>query len=71
LIWAGQGYGAGTGRDDSSREAGRLEERKRRAKLRLMVKRILRKYGYPPDKQDKATKTVLEQAELIASDWAG
>ncbi len=42
-----------------------------RAKLRVMVKRILRKYGYPPDKQEKATRTVLEQAELIAKDWAG
>ena len=41
-----------------------------RAKLRVMVKRILRKHGYPPDKQEKATKTVLEQAELIAVDWA-
>ena len=42
-----------------------------RAKLRVMVKRILRKYGYPPDKQEKATRTVLEQAELIAADWTG
>jgi type I restriction enzyme R subunit len=42
-----------------------------RAKLRVMVKRILRKYGYPPDKQEKATMTVLQQAELIAKDWAG
>jgi type I restriction enzyme R subunit len=41
-----------------------------RAKLRVMVKRILRKYGYPPDKQEKATQTVLEQAELLARDWA-
>lgn len=41
-----------------------------RAKLRVMVKRILRKYGYPPDKQEKATQTVLEQAELLAKDWA-
>lgn len=41
-----------------------------RAKLRVYVKRILRKYGYPPDKQDKATLTVLEQAEVIAADWA-
>jgi len=40
-----------------------------RAKLRVMVKRILRKYGYPPDKQEKATLTVLEQAQLIAGDW--
>ncbi|NPV02122.1 MAG: type I restriction endonuclease subunit R [Brevinematales bacterium] len=37
-----------------------------RAKLRVMVKRILRKYGYPPDKQEKATETVLEQAECLA-----
>jgi type I restriction enzyme R subunit len=35
-----------------------------------MVKRILRKYGYPPDKQENATQTVLEQAELLAKDWA-
>ncbi len=41
-----------------------------RAKLRTLVKRILRRYGYPPDKQEKATQTVLEQAELIAMDWA-
>jgi type I restriction enzyme R subunit len=41
-----------------------------RAKLRVMVKRILRQHGYPPDKQEKATITVLEQAELIARDWA-
>ncbi|MBI4064544.1 MAG: type I restriction endonuclease subunit R [Elusimicrobia bacterium] len=40
-----------------------------RAKLRVMVKRILRKYGYPPDKQEKATQTVLEQAELLCKDW--
>ncbi|MBK8915698.1 MAG: type I restriction endonuclease subunit R [Phycisphaerales bacterium] len=38
-----------------------------RAKLRVIVKRILRKYGYPPDKQEKATQTVLEQAELLCS----
>ncbi len=41
-----------------------------RAKMRAMVKRILRKYGYPPDKQEKATLTVLEQAELLCKDWA-
>jgi ribosomal protein L15E len=34
-------------------------------KLRLMVKKILRKYGYPPDKQGKATITVLEQAKFL------
>jgi type I restriction enzyme R subunit len=41
-----------------------------RAKLRVMVRRILRKYGYPPDKQEKATETVLTQAELLCADWA-
>ncbi|NUQ84918.1 MAG: DUF3387 domain-containing protein [Anaerolineales bacterium] len=40
-------------------------------KLRVMVKRVLRKHGYPPDKQEQATQTVLEQAEVIARDWAG
>lgn len=39
------------------------------AKLRVMVKRILRKYGYPPDKEKKATETVLEQATLLCRDW--
>ena len=39
------------------------------AEIRLKVKKILRKYGYPPDKQEKATQTVLEQAEVIARDW--
>jgi type I restriction enzyme R subunit len=41
-----------------------------RAKLRVIVKRILRKYGYPPDKQEKATQTVLEQAALLLSENA-
>jgi type I restriction enzyme R subunit len=41
-----------------------------RANLRVLVKRILRKYGYPPDKQEKATQTVLEQAALLSSLWA-
>jgi type I restriction enzyme R subunit len=41
-----------------------------RAKLRVMVKRILRKHGYPPDKQEKATQTVLEQAETLSFDLA-
>jgi len=40
-----------------------------RAQLRVIVKRILRKYGYPPDKQEKATQTVLEQAALLTEDW--
>jgi type I restriction enzyme R subunit len=41
------------------------------AEIRLKVKKILRKHGYPPDKQEKATQTVLEQAELVAKDWVG
>lgn len=41
-----------------------------RAKLRVLVKRILKKYGYPPDKQEQATQTVLKQAELLCADWA-
>jgi type I restriction enzyme R subunit len=40
------------------------------AHLRVLVKRILRKYGYPPDKQEKATQTVLEQAALLSDNWA-
>ena len=41
-----------------------------RANLRRLVKRILRKHGYPPDKQEKATRTVLEQAEVLSAVWA-
>ena len=41
-----------------------------RANLRRLVKRILRKHGYPPDKREKATRTVLEQAEVLSADWA-
>ncbi len=41
-----------------------------RAHLRVLVKRILRKYGYPPDKQEKATETLLEQAEVLSEIWA-
>ncbi len=41
-----------------------------RANLRRLVKRILRKHGYPPDKQEKATQTVLEQAEVLSEGWA-
>ena len=42
-----------------------------RAKLKIAVKRILRKYGYPPDMQLLATETVLKQAEMIAGEIAG
>ena len=41
-----------------------------RAQLRVLVKRILRRYGYPPDKREKATRTVLEQAALLSAGWA-
>ena len=41
-----------------------------RARIRVMVRRILRKYGYPPDLQAEATKLVLEQAEALCADWA-
>ncbi len=41
-----------------------------RAHLRVLVKRILRKHGYPPDKQEQATRTVLEQAEAFSAGWS-
>jgi type I restriction enzyme R subunit len=40
-----------------------------RAEMRVLVKRTLRKFGYPPDKQKKATETVIRQAELIGEEW--
>ncbi|MEW6774925.1 MAG: type I restriction endonuclease subunit R [Bdellovibrionota bacterium] len=40
-----------------------------RAKMRALVKRILRKYDYPPDMEEEATKTVLKQAELLCENW--
>ncbi|MHB8398144.1 MAG: type I restriction endonuclease subunit R [Candidatus Limnocylindrales bacterium] len=41
-----------------------------KAQLRVLVKRILRKHGYPPDKQEKAAQLVLEQAEVLSELWA-
>lgn len=41
-----------------------------RARMRVLVKRILRKYGYPPDLQDMAVQTVLQQAEALSSEWS-
>ncbi len=41
-----------------------------RANLRRLVKRVLRKHGYPPDKQESATPTVLEHAEILSAGWA-
>ena len=40
-----------------------------RAQIRVMVKKILRKYGYPPDMEKKATELVLEQAEVLCREW--
>ncbi len=42
-----------------------------RAKIRVIVKRILNKWGYPPDLQEEAVKTVLQQVELLCADWMG
>ncbi len=41
-----------------------------RVRLRVLVKRIPRKHGYPPDMQEKATQTVLEHAEVLSDSWA-
>jgi type I restriction enzyme R subunit len=41
-----------------------------RARIRVLVRRILRKYGFPPDLQEAATQTVLEQAEVLCAEWA-
>jgi type I restriction enzyme R subunit len=40
-----------------------------RARMRVLVKRILRKHGYPPDMQDAAVQTVLRQAEALSASW--
>ena len=40
-----------------------------RARLRVLVKRVLRRHGYPPDKQEAATRTVLEQTEALCVGW--
>jgi type I restriction enzyme R subunit len=40
-----------------------------RARIKVMVKRILDKHGYPPDLQEEAVKTVLAQAELLCAQW--
>jgi type I restriction enzyme, R subunit len=40
-----------------------------RAKIKVLVKRILRKHGYPPDLEAEAVKTVLAQAELLCAEW--
>ena len=40
-----------------------------RAKIKVMVKRILNKYGYPPDLQEEAVKTVIMQGEMLCAEW--
>lgn len=40
-----------------------------RARIQVLVKRILRRHGYPPDLQEEATRTVLEHAEALCADW--
>ena len=42
-----------------------------RARIRVVVKKILKTHGFPPDLQDAAVKLVLEQAETLCRDWAG
>jgi len=41
-----------------------------RAHLRVIVKRILRRFGYPPNKQERATDVVLQQAAMLSAEWA-
>ena len=70
-----------TGRDRTGQRDHRLDAaRERPARLRVLVKRILRKHGYPRDKEESATRTVLEHAavlsvngrqELTESVWTG
>lgn len=57
------------GAEDVEEDEEPHERKSVRAKLRVIVKRILRKYGYPPDKQEAATNTVLQQAELLSDYW--
>ncbi len=56
--------------DETLRDIARELVENVRGNLRRLVKRILRKHGYPPDKQEKATRTVLEQAEVLSAGWA-
>ncbi|MBL8829322.1 MAG: DUF3387 domain-containing protein [Planctomycetaceae bacterium] len=42
-----------------------------RSRIKVMVKRILNKHGYPPDRQEEAVKTVLMRVEMLCPDWTG
>ena len=56
--------------EESTKESlGRKWAHSAQAQIRVLVRRILRKYGCPPDKQEKATQTVLEQAKLLCAEW--
>jgi Type I restriction enzyme HindI endonuclease subunit-like, C-terminal len=62
--------GAGAGRDGPKQRHDRLDLRENvRAQLRVLVKRILRKYGYPPDKQEKASRPCLSRRRLLCREW--
>jgi hypothetical protein len=54
---------------DKSMQGHGLMQAIARAKIKVMVKRILNKHGYPPDLQEEAVKTVLAQAELLCAEW--
>jgi type I restriction enzyme R subunit len=56
--------------DDTLRAIARELVSTVRAQLRVLVRRILRKHGNPPNGQEKATQTVLEQAEVRSEEWA-
>ena len=58
------------GRGAAQRQVDWTVRENARAEMRVIVKRILRKYRYPPDKQEAATKTVLEQAEVLNAEWS-
>lgn len=70
------GTGEGHGREELLSHLKRnisvdwTERQAARAKLRVLVKRMLRRFGYPPDLQDVAVQTVIQQAELYAAEWA-
>lgn len=73
--WAGQGHARGIARELVATVGANVTidwtvRENVRAHLRVLVKRILRKHGYPPDKQERATQAVLEQTELLSSGWA-
>ena len=55
---------------EAEEEAARSFAAGARARMRVMVKRLLRKYGYPPDKTEHATVLALARAEVVCEEWA-